>query len=53
MKSDAVFEGMSQQVSSRKGLAKKINAIFMWEITKDGKKAAEWSKCFACYLAMN
>lgn len=43
MKSDAVFETMSQQIGNRKGLAKKINAVFAWEITQGGKKAAEWS----------
>lgn len=26
-------------------LVKKVNAVFGWEITKDGKNAAQWSTC--------
>ena len=26
-------------------LVKKVNTVFGWEITKDGKNAAQWSKC--------
>lgn len=28
-------------------LVKKVNGVFGWEITKDGKKAAQWSE-FTC-----
>jgi len=45
MKSEAIFDAMKQQIAGRKGLAKKINAVFAWEITQGGKKAAEWSTC--------
>ena len=44
LKTDAVFKAMIEQLGQRKGVAKKINAVFAWEIMKDGKKAAEWSK---------
>lgn len=35
---------MAQRASSQPELAKKINAIFLFEITKDKKIAAKWSK---------
>ncbi|XP_060596091.1 peroxisomal multifunctional enzyme type 2-like isoform X2 [Ruditapes philippinarum] len=43
MKSDAVFEGMKQQLASRKDLVKKIKAVFGFEITQGGKTASEWT----------
>ncbi|XP_052794200.1 peroxisomal multifunctional enzyme type 2-like [Mya arenaria] len=43
LKSDAVFKGMIEQLKGRKGVAKKINAVFVWEITQGGKKVAEWT----------
>ncbi|XP_053405726.1 peroxisomal multifunctional enzyme type 2-like isoform X2 [Mercenaria mercenaria] len=43
MKSNAVFEAMKQQLAGKKDLVKKIKAVFGFEITKDGKTAAEWT----------
>jgi len=43
LKSDALFKMIAEQVKSRKDVAKKINAVFGWVITKDGKQASEWT----------
>lgn len=34
---------MAQRAASQPALAKKINAVFLFEITKDKKVAAKWS----------
>ena len=44
MKSDAIFEGMKQQLASKKDVVKKIKAVFGFEITQGGKTVSEWSK---------
>ncbi|KAK3096921.1 hypothetical protein FSP39_004769 [Pinctada imbricata] len=41
--SDGLFEGMAKRAESQPALAKKINAVFAFEITKDGKTAAKWT----------
>ncbi|KAK6179329.1 hypothetical protein SNE40_011716 [Patella caerulea] len=43
LQSDDVFERLSKEISQRKGLAAKINAIFLWNITKGGKQASQWT----------
>lgn len=42
--SDALFEDMAKRAKSQPNVAKKINAVFLFDITKDGKPAAKWSK---------
>ncbi|CAH1255038.1 HSD17B4 [Branchiostoma lanceolatum] len=39
--SEAVFGQMGQQLTP--DLVKKVNAIFLWNITKDKKQAAQWT----------
>jgi hypothetical protein len=43
LKTDALFNDMAQRAASQPELAKKINAVFLFEITKDKKVAAKWS----------
>lgn len=33
-------------------LVKKVNAIFQWDITKDGKTAMQWSKLWLLCSAL-
>ncbi|XP_059147270.1 peroxisomal multifunctional enzyme type 2-like isoform X2 [Physella acuta] len=42
LKSQAVFEQMASQIKNNPGLAAKINAVFQWNITKDGAQATSW-----------
>lgn len=44
MQSDAIFVAMSEQVKQNPDQAKKVNAIFLYNITVDGKQMSEWSK---------
>nr|XP_022331335.1 peroxisomal multifunctional enzyme type 2-like [Crassostrea virginica] len=41
--SDALFEEMAKRAKSQPGVAKKINAVFLFDITKNGKSAAKWT----------
>ena len=50
--SDALFEEMANRAKSQPGVAKKINAVFLFDITKNGKSAAKWSKSACCNLAL-
>lgn len=44
MESDAIFAAISEQVKQNPDQAKKVNAIFLYNITVDGKQMSEWSK---------
>lgn len=44
--SDALFEDMAKRAKSQPNVAKKINAVFLFDITKNGKPAAKWSKLY-------
>ena len=47
LKSDALFEQMKEIVKTSDGeLVKKIKAIYLWNITKDGKTVSKWSELF-------
>ena len=35
---------MKGQISSSPDIVKKVGAIYLWNITKDGKTVAKWSK---------
>lgn len=40
-----MFEEIGRRVKGLgKELVKKVNAVFQWDITKDGKTAMQWSK---------
>lgn len=46
LQSELVFAEIGRRIKSLGAeLVKKVNAVFGWEITKDGKNAAQWSKC--------
>jgi len=44
LQSDAIFAAISEQVKQNPGEAKKVNAVFLYNITVDGKQSSEWSK---------
>lgn len=49
LQSELVFAEIGRRIKdSGSDLVKKVNAVFGWEITKDGKNAAQWSKCTEC-----
>lgn len=41
LESDALFEGVKNLVNA--DMVKKVNAIYQWNITKDGKVARQWA----------
>uniref|UniRef100_A0A4W3JG38 Hydroxysteroid (17-beta) dehydrogenase 4 n=1 Tax=Callorhinchus milii TaxID=7868 RepID=A0A4W3JG38_CALMI len=44
LQSDLVFREISRRIKDvGKELVKKVNAVFQWDITKDGKTAAQWT----------
>ncbi|XP_053330090.1 peroxisomal multifunctional enzyme type 2 [Spea bombifrons] len=44
LQSDLVFDEISRRIKDAGDqLVKKVNAIFQWDITKDGKTVAEWT----------
>ncbi|XP_067885997.1 peroxisomal multifunctional enzyme type 2 isoform X1 [Heterodontus francisci] len=44
LQSDLVFAEISRRIKDvGKEMVKKVNAIFQWDITKDGKTAAQWT----------
>lgn len=48
LQSELVFAEIGRRIKDTGSeLVKKVNAVFAWEITKDGKSAAQWSTCAA------
>lgn len=46
LQSELVFAEIGRRIKDvGSELVKKVNAVFGWEITKDGKNAAQWSTC--------
>ena len=45
LKSTAIFEDLQKHVSSIPDIVRKVKAIFLWNITKAGQLAAQWSEC--------
>lgn len=43
LQSDAVFETIVQRVKAEPAKAKAVNAVFLYNITKDGKQAKQWT----------
>lgn len=44
LQSDLVFAEIGRRIKEAgKELVKKVNAVFSWEITKEGQTAAQWS----------
>lgn len=44
LQSDAIFVTIAEQVKQNPDEAKKVNAVFHYNITDNGKQASEWSK---------
>lgn len=44
MQSDAIFAAIGEHVKQNPNEAKKVNAVFLYNITVDGKQSSEWSK---------
>lgn len=44
LQSDAVFDAIRDRVAADQATAKKINAIFLYKITKNGTVAKDWSE---------
>jgi len=44
VESDAIFAEINKQLEQNPDEAKKINAIFLYNITVNGKQISEWSK---------
>ena len=40
-----MFAAISDQLKGRPELVAKTRAIFVWNVTKNGKKATQWSQC--------
>lgn len=54
LQSELVFAEIGRRIKDvGSELVKKVNAVFGWEITKDGKKAAQWSKSTECFENKN
>lgn len=45
LQSDAVFGKIKDRISEDLEKAKKINAVFLYHITKNGKPVKKWGKC--------
>ncbi|XP_024872335.1 peroxisomal multifunctional enzyme type 2-like isoform X2 [Temnothorax curvispinosus] len=43
LQSDAIFAAISEQVKQNQDQAKKVNAVFLYNITIDGKQLSEWT----------
>jgi 3-hydroxyacyl-CoA dehydrogenase/3a,7a,12a-trihydroxy-5b-cholest-24-enoyl-CoA hydratase len=43
LKSSAVFEELKQHVASTPDIVRKVKAVFLWNITKAGKRVAQWT----------
>jgi len=43
LQSDSVFDMMKKRVAANAERVKKINGVFLYNITKDGATAATWS----------
>ena len=44
LKTPKIFEEISKMIKEDSEAAKRINAVFAYKITKDGKNVADWSK---------
>lgn len=51
--SNLVFVGMQDRIDSDPSLIKKINGVFVYNITKNGKPVATWSKLTFLLFRMN
>lgn len=51
LESTVIFNQLKEHVSSSPDIVKKVKSIFMWNITKDGKTVAKWSKRVSNYCA--
>lgn len=44
LQSDAIFQFISDKLKEDPGKAKSVNGVFLYNITKGGKQAKQWSK---------
>jgi hypothetical protein len=45
LKSSAIFEELKKHVVATPDIARKVKAVFLWNITRAGKHVAQWSEC--------
>lgn len=43
LQSEVIFGEIAKRVAASPALAKKVNAVYLFNITKDGKQAAQWT----------
>ena len=43
LKSDVLFAEISNRISNQPELVKKVQGIFTWNVTKDGKTVGQWT----------
>lgn len=54
LNSNIIFDGMQDRINADPSLIKKINGIFVYNITKNNKPAATWSKYhILCKITLN
>lgn len=51
LKSDAIFEAICDRVKKEPAKAKAVNAVFLYNITKDGKQVKQWSTLYKIWLS--
>lgn len=51
LKCETIFETIAERVKAEPAKAKAINAIFLYNITKDGKQVKQWSKYIITLVA--
>ncbi len=44
LQSTAIFQQLKEHLSSSPDIVKKVNAVYVWNITKGGKIVAKWSE---------
>jgi hypothetical protein len=44
LQSDALFAEIQSRAKTQPDMAKKIKSVFLFDILKDGKSVAKWSK---------
>ena len=43
-KSESVFTSLKQRVTSDRNLMKSVNAVYYFDVTRDGETVAQWSQ---------
>lgn len=53
LKSDALFAKIKEEVAKNPDKAKSVNAVFLYNITENGKTVKQWSKYYLLKLCTN